>query len=56
MAARDQVAAATKGIGLTTGHWLEYWIRTVRLRSSTRRNYRQHVVTYLPPSWVTCRW
>ncbi|MEV7093273.1 site-specific integrase [Amycolatopsis sp. NPDC051045] len=49
MAARDQVAAATKGIGLTTGDWLAYWIRTVRLRSSTRRNYRQHVVTYLTP-------
>jgi integrase len=49
MAARDQVAATTTGIGLTTGDWLECWIRNVRVRSSTRRNYRQHVVTYLVP-------
>lgn len=49
MAARDQVAATTKGIGLTTGHWLESRVRNVRLRPSTRRNYRQHVDTYLIP-------
>ncbi|WP_410619075.1 hypothetical protein [Amycolatopsis sp. cmx-8-4] len=48
-AARQQVAATAKGIGLTTGHWLEHWIRTVRLRPRTRRSYRQHVLTYLIP-------
>ncbi|GAB2761786.1 tyrosine-type recombinase/integrase [Amycolatopsis magusensis] len=47
--AREQVAATSKGIGLTTGHWLESWVRSIRLRRSTRRNYRQHVATYLIP-------
>ncbi|MFI6032165.1 tyrosine-type recombinase/integrase [Amycolatopsis magusensis] len=47
--AREEVAATVKGIGLTTGYWLEFWVRNVRLRPSTRRNYRQHVVTYLVP-------
>lgn len=48
-AAREEVAATVKGIGLTTGYWLEFWVRNVRLRPSARRNYRQHVVTYLIP-------
>lgn len=48
-AAREQVAVTAKGIGLTTGRWLECWVRDVRLRPSTRRNYQQHVVTYLIP-------
>ena len=48
-AARDQVAATAKGIGLTTGHWLGYWITNCKLRPSTRRSYRQHVLMYLSP-------
>jgi integrase len=48
-AARDQVAATAKGIGLTTGLWLEYWITNCKLRPRTRRSYRQHVLTYLIP-------
>jgi integrase len=47
--ARDQVAATARGIGLTTGHWLEYWITNCKLRPRTRRSYRQHVLTYLIP-------
>lgn len=47
--AREQVAATSKGIGLTTGHWLEDWVRSVRLRPSTRRAYQQHIVAYLTP-------
>lgn len=48
-AAREQVATTAKGIGLTTGYWLEYWIRNSGLRPSTRCTYRQHVVAYLIP-------
>ncbi len=48
-AAREQVAATAKGIGLTTGRWLEDWVCNVRLRPSTRRAYQQHTVTYLIP-------
>ncbi|RJQ81676.1 site-specific integrase [Amycolatopsis panacis] len=47
--ARNRTLAAAKGIGLTTGQWLDRWLAGSRLRSSTVRAYRGHVTGYLKP-------
>ncbi|MEV0065655.1 tyrosine-type recombinase/integrase [Amycolatopsis sp. NPDC050768] len=41
--------AAAKGIGLTTGQWLDRWLERSRLRSGTVYVYGRHVKNYLKP-------